>query len=398
MSPMTNLWRGLTGLLGLALLTLPFQQAWIRPLAIAQAPSWVTFILTGWAAPLLLLLAVAAFWRLRPVAKVDYWLIAFFILAGLPAIWSISAIPDLVIGWRYTVFAMLGYWIGRGRFATLETLERWLHISLWLVIGFSGVQLIAWWLGDQSIITTLGLEPTFAAGDWWRLFGPMSGPNQLGTFLAISGSWLYWRGRLSRRELVIVVVLTVLTFSRSALLGFAAGLLIPGFVFARGIKQRFWLAGALVLSVLVAMMAIALFPTVREGLVDARRADLRLTLIEDTVEHFSRSSSIEWLIGHGAGSAGPAAAVLDNGGFIPENWFLQVAYEFGILGLVAILGFFGSLVWLAVRRRQPAIMAIVITMAINCLFLHPLSDNFATALWFYVLVGAAVSRDQSELQ
>ncbi len=389
---MSNLRRGLAALLLLALVTLPLQQTWIRPLDIAGAPAWLTAILTSWAAPVILGLAVVAFWRFKARAVSDWWLIAFFVLAALPLIWQLSMLTDLAIGWRYTVFAMLGYWLGRADYIPIEKLDKWRHVTLWLVLGVSGVQLIVWWLGNGGIVDFLGMEPHFAAGDWWRVYGPMSGPNQLGTFIALSAVWLYWRGRLSRRELLLATIILVLTFSRSAFLAMAAGMLVTAFIFAKQAKRRLLIGGLVVGGVIFGTIIINAVPSLREGLVEARRADLRLEILNDTAERFRASTTQEWLIGHGAGTAGPAASVLENGGFIPENWFLQIAYEFGVAGLLAILGFFGALFWWACRRRHQAVAAIILVVVVNSLFLHPLSDNFATALWFYLLLGVSLGQ------
>lgn len=380
----------------LILATLPVQQLWIRPLTNIGVPDWLMLVLTNWAAPFILLLAAIGFWRSRHRITADYWLLVFTGLAILPVIWHSAEARELAIGWRYTIFATLGYWIGRGQLLSSEIVDRCLRVTLWTVLAGILLQLIIWLVGSDGLISLFGFEPAFAAGQWWRVFGPMSGPNQLGTFLALAGVWLFWRRRLTKAELIMVLVGVILTFSRSAFLGLAAGLLVTPIVLANSWRQRLYLvAGVLAVTVVVAL-AITNTASLREGLIEARHADLRIALMQDTAERFRSSTPIEWVIGHGAGTAGPAAAVLQNRGFIPENWFLQVAYEFGVLGLGSILLLLVAVICAAVRKRHRALLGIVLVVVVNSLFLHPLSDNFATALWFYVLIGAAIISPQSE--
>ena len=383
-------------LIVLVLATLPIQQFWIRPLVGLGAPDWLTFALTNWAAPVIFFLAAVGFWRSRPRITADYWLLIFTALALMPIIWQFAEARELAVGWRYTLFATLGYWIGRGRLLSSEVIDRCLRVTLWAVLAGIGLQLIFWLAGSDELISKFGFEPAFAAGDWWRVFGPMSGPNQLGTFLALAGAWLFWRKRLTRIELILVLVGVILTFSRSAFLGLAAGLLIAPIVLATTWRQRLYLVAGVLAATVVVALAITNTASLREGLIEARRADLRITLLHDTAERFRSSAPIEWVIGHGAGTAGPAAAVLQNGGFIPENWFLQVAYEFGVLGLVSILLLLVAVTCAAIKQRHRALLGIVLVMVVNSLFLHPLSDNFAAALWFYFMLGAAITPSKPE--
>jgi len=387
--------RTLSALFLLALVTLPIQQFWLRPLELTGTADWLVLLLTNWSAPVIVALAIIAVVRRRPQGLADYCLIGIFVLASAALIWQPQNLADLVIGWRYTLFATVGYWVGRSELIPAEMFDRYLRFALWAVIALSGCQLLLWVLGPSELITTLGLEQRFAAGDWWRLFGPMSGPNQLGTFTAIAATWLYWRKRLNHVELFLAVLVVGLTFSRSAFLGLTAGLALTPLVFAKTWRHRLFLAGGLLALVILAALAINNSAQLHESLVEARRADLRLEILDNTAIRFQQSSAFEWIFGHGAGTAGPAASVLQNGGFIPENWFLQIAYEFGLTGLLAILTFFGAIFWQSVRRQVPAIAAILLVIVVNSFFLHPLSDNFAAAIWFYTLLSVGLASGQT---
>lgn len=380
----------------LILATLPVQQLWIRPLTNIGAPDWLTLVLTNWAAPVIFFLAIVGLWRSRPRITTDYWLMGLCVVAVLPALWQFSLIGDLAVGWRYIIIATLGYWVGRGQFLTEGLVDRCMRVTMWVVLFGVVMQICSWWLAAPGLVAKLGLEPLFAAGDWWRVYGPMSGPNQLGTFLALAGVWLYWRKQLTRTELLLVCIGVVLTFSRSALLGMATGLLVTAVLFAPTWRRRIQLTAGIAVAVICVALAINNTASLREGLVEARRADLRMSLLQDTAERFQNSGPMELLIGHGAGTAGPAAAVLQNGGFIPENWFLQIAYEFGLAGLVLLLGFLGTAITYGIQTRKPALVGIILLLVVNSLFLHPLSDNFAAALWFYFMLGAAITPSKPE--
>ncbi len=375
----------------LVLVTLPLQQGWLRPLEQAGLPAVLLTVLTSWSGPLLLGLAVFCWSRIRPFRPPDWLLMSLIVVALVPLLWQFDRLSGLAIGYRYTLLATAGYWIGRAGLLEAGQLDRWLKIIIRCLVATAVLQLLAWAVLPQSAWSALGFGEQFMAGGWQRVYGAMSGPNQLATFLSLGGLWLIWRRQIGWVELAILATIVLLTFSRSALLGLVGGVIVTSVALETNWRRRGYLVAIGALIAVAIGLIIVNNEALRTSFIEARNADIRIDILQDTVERFRQSSPLELVVGHGAGTAGPAAAALDEGGFIPENWFLQIAYEFGLLGVGSVLGFLTWFFVRAVRAGRPEVAAIVVCIAINSLFLHPLSDNFAAAVWFFVLLGSNVA-------
>ena len=98
--------------------------------------------------------------------------------------------------------------------------------------------------------------------------------------------------------------------------------------------------------------------------------------------------------GHGLGSAGPASFRSANP-IIPENWYLQIAYEIGILGLMIYLFAFAALLGDFIRKRSNALavslFAATVGVLIVNLFLQTWADS-TLALIVFTLYGIYKSR------
>jgi cell division protein FtsW (lipid II flippase) len=104
-------------------------------------------------------------------------------------------------------------------------------------------------------------------------------------------------------------------------------------------------------------------------------------------------------LGHGFGTAGPTFFYTGNGRVI-ENYYLQLGYELGILGMVL----FVVLLTLIVQRlwkqgqQHPASLAVaaaVIGISVNALVLPAWTDS-TTALVTWTLAGALLSHTKPE--
>jgi O-antigen ligase len=93
-------------------------------------------------------------------------------------------------------------------------------------------------------------------------------------------------------------------------------------------------------------------------------------------------------LGYGPGTAGPAS-LRDRlqTGFIGENYYLQLAIEVGVIGLVIFLGIIGIVGWQLWRAGAQndvalALAASLAGISIINLFLHGWSDSTIALMWW----------------
>jgi O-antigen ligase len=274
-----------------------------------------------------------------------------------------------------------------------------------------------------------------------RVQGTFAGPNQLGLWLIIPIAIVFvrllkvvnplvrpkeilslWTERASRNDALIFVLLCVallLTFSRTAWIAAFVIVLIAMFLTqsARDFRRSLaWLISVVVAGVTIVVIFI---PSV-------------LLRVSSSWEHIARPlEAIEVIrehpLGLGLGSAGPAqnrvsdACVhLPEGGdaswavgrtdlcvfvgevqvqpidracdcpLLPENWYLQIGIELGILGLALFLALLFSLLWrLKTQSETREIFLIVLGLSIAGLLLHAWEDS-AVAYSMWILAAMVV--------
>jgi O-antigen ligase len=239
----------------------------------------------------------------------------------------------------------------------------------------------------------------------------MSGPNQLGIWLslplgALLASWESFRWK--RVALLLLLIALLLTFSRSAWIAAAAMLLV---VLARLLPRiayrRFLMAGAAACVLIIVGVTVA-FPSV-------------FFRLSSTRGHFVRPLQAASLImqhpfGLGLGSAGPATNRVSETcvflrpqddpswaksqpslcvflgatqvqpkdhachcPYLPENWYLQIGVELGVLGFALFLALTVLLLqrlWHSGRASNAsfAVFLSFLGICIAALFLHAWED------------------------
>jgi len=252
----------------------------------------------------------------------------------------------------------------------------------------------------------------------FRLIGPQSfgirtpstlgGPNQFGAFLILPlcmsvvlmiKRWRWWQVPLT----LVLVGGIVASYSRSAWLGATIGVLVILLSLVK--TKRMLLAIVVALVAIGTTAALVSFSTIKNS-------DLSYYLLhESTIAQYSSNSTSQhgaasaaalrslyqhpW--GLGLGSAGPASF---HGGIanIPENYYLQLALETGIIGLLAFLGIVVILGWRLFQDRHHSLLALalfgaLVGLSIENLFLHGWADS-STAFVFWILAGVYIGSRQ----
>lgn len=237
-----------------------------------------------------------------------------------------------------------------------------------------------------------------------RILSTLGGPNQLGSFLILPLCLVTWQ-LLHRPRwwqglyLAAGLIVEWHTYSRSALIGLAVAFLILGLLRT----TRRWRLPVLLGATILAAIAINLITT------DAgSQQNLQYYLFHETTHSTGIQASTDQhaaayqqgmqiagshLLGTGLGTAGPASFHSTHP-FIPEDYYLQLAIETGVLGL-AIFGVLEVLLGLELWRHgattpgAAAAVAALVGVSVVNLVLHGWADS-STALVFWSFAGAVI--------
>jgi hypothetical protein len=265
----------------------------------------------------------------------------------------------------------------------------------------------------HDILTHVGYGPTTVApyqfvgslSDTIRTPSTLGGPNQLGSFLILPlvlalALWI----RKPRWILVLAGLLYTAclwyTYSRSAWVGaaVAVGVTIGALITTRLAALRLGLA-ALILVVLGSSLLVvgASHTSAYEYFVLHSGAGVETN--NSTTQHASALKAGLLAVqnqpfGQGLGSAGPASFHADTA-LIPENYYLQIAIETGILGLIAFTAFIlaaGLKLWHNRHEHVlvPALIGALAGISVVNLFLHGWADS-STALIYWSVAGATLA-------
>jgi hypothetical protein len=315
--------------------------------------------------------------------------LAFVVLAVLSYLWTDRTLSYHLIGLRFALLPFLFFLLGKFALVRLDEIVRVLRPVVMVVAALAILQALLWVLAP-GWLDGLGLGTEFLAGALPRLYGTLGGPNQLAFYLGAALLILLLRHPPGRNLpgqwfVFVLAVLVPFTASRSVTLALALALLYAVITHAGAATKLFKTAlVALIASSLLWLAVSALGPAETSGLVRAESDSIRLETFALVKQNFLDSSPWQWLIGHGAGTAGPATFSA-HGAFITENWFLQVAYEYGLAGLL-LVGAFALAVWRRTQARVLLIFAAVVSM-----FLHSLSDNPAAANLIFIALAAMLN-------
>ena len=260
-----------------------------------------------------------------------------------------------------------------------------------------------------------GVRPNFFIDDnpaFPRVMGTLRDPNSLGAYLLVpvallTGLLVRLRQLSIRRRWLLSAICLLhaaalyLTFSRSAWLG---GVVTVALVvlwqfssqFVR-LARKWWPVGVVALVLLAGGVFWQRHNAVVDGILTHSTAAQVGNLDSNQYHWLYVRRGLDGIrqepLGHGPGTAGLASIQNPHGGLLTENYYVQVGYEVGVLGLAL---FIGVTVWLYAsiwRRRDdwtaPLLATFWAYVVINML-LHMWSNEAVAAQW-WLLAGAAVA-------
>lgn len=249
-----------------------------------------------------------------------------------------------------------------------------------------------------------GTKPNFFIDDkpdLPRIFSTIRDPNSLGAFLILPGALIllalirFWNTQ--KRQLLIGLFLLhglalLLTFSRSAWIGvFLADAVVVAFAFRSLIllhARKLVVAAVLLLAIFSGLIFVLrdqyfvqnVFFHADESTTLSDPNELRVELFQKGVDGIADNPE-----GNGPGTAGLVSTRLPNG-LLTENYYLQIAYEVGVIGLMLFLGFLYLILRRLWENRQSmiaqALLASFVGLALMNWLLHTWANEAVAASWF----------------
>lgn len=260
-----------------------------------------------------------------------------------------------------------------------------------------------------------GVKPMFFIDDkpdFPRVMSTLRDPNSLGAFLALPITYCvyflfikkgkqtykvipdYWLKTL----LAIATLCLVLTFSRSGLVTVLVSLttlVVVSTKNKRAVAKKYAPLALLVVVLAASLLFVARNTyTVQNVLLHADKStiqqdpnELRLSFGAKAIDHIK-----SFPFGEGPGTAGLVAIGNPKGGVLTEDYYLQIAYEVGILGLIIFVGIYG-LVIVKLYKNNTQLGIIVFSTGAGLAFFSLLNhswSNEALALQWWLLSGLSI--------
>jgi hypothetical protein len=374
------------------------------------------------------LFIICLVWWQGRVPKWYVWLTVFTAVYGLLHLVTWALHPDIytqsaLLGTTYNVRIACFVLVGAG--AALLRPKTFAFSSIFKIVLIvstvvAALGIVQYFL-PKDILTHLGYDvsrgvrPNFFIDDnpaFPRIMATLRDPNSLGAYLllplaALVGLSLKIRNSMSVRNVFIVAALVLhlaaiyLTFSRSA---WAGALLVIGLTFWWNFSSqlvRFSKKWWSVIGVLLVLIGGILYwqrnnstidgvithsTTAQRGAYDSN--EFHWMYVRDGVVGIWREP-----LGHGPGTAGLVSIRDPGGGHLTENYYIQVGYEVGVLGLLL---FVLLNIWVYVRiwrSKSPWAPMLLVSfwayLFINML-LHIWSNEAVAAQW-WLLAGIAIA-------
>lgn len=377
----------------------------------------------SWKEILLALLVPLVIWYclLRPdVAKAvwKHWLtklaamyvVLQFIFAIVSQASTDAALAGFLMNVRFFAMLILGMVIVASGHPLLIKCKKWLPAWLLVItVALSVLAILQVTVVPRDFLAQFGYnkQTTIApylevdqSSSALRAFATMRGPNPFGSYLllplalAVVMIARQRRNILACSALILGTVALVLTSSRSAWLGATAGLLLLAVTLvpkAHLIKwaKRGAIPAAIVL-IIFGWLAVTV-PQIRLAVFHSR-ADRATLTTGSSDEHWQKTiDGIKDVaahpLGQGVGTAGPASFYNKNQPpKVAENYFVQIAQETGIIGLILFAAINCLVVYQLWRQRADiwtkALLASFVGITVVNFFLHGWADDPTAMTWW----------------
>ena len=277
--------------------------------------------------------------------------------------------------------------------------------------------LLQWFL-PKDILTHLGyniergVKPNFFINDdinYPRIMSTIRDPNSLGAFLILPTlllASLYGKVKKEKKQLIrglllLHALILLLTFSRAAWLGIIISgltlLIISNKKKASFLLKQYWM----ILVGLIILFGVGLYSQRQSYFVrsvvfridDKNKAtdpdsdQLHVYFIEKGV-----SGVIKKPMGYGPGTAGIVSIQNENGGTLTENYYIQIAHEVGVFGLLIFVMAWVYVIKLLVQAKSvlgTVLVASACAYAVMAIVMHLWSNEAVAAQW-WLLAGVVV--------
>jgi len=321
-----------------------------------------------------------------------------------------SAMIGIIYNMRLVLFLILGYGAYRLYKFSFSSVVRIILIVSTVVAGLGVLQyfLPSDLLTHAGYSIDRGVRPAFFIEDHPdlpRIMSTLREPNALGAYLVLPVAFLtalFFRTSDRNKRILLAgsfglhTLAIFLTFSRSAWLAAALAVsLVVCWRYYRPVLQyarRWWpLAVGLVVIASVGIFSMrntTLFQQYiihsdpNEQVADLDSNDLHVILVKKGLQGIADEP-----FGHGPGTAG-IASIHNPQGQITENYYVQIGYEVGIIGMAL---FIALNVWLYLKIRKSgdysaALCAAFWAYVLTNMLLHTWSNEAVAAQW-WILAG-----------
>jgi hypothetical protein len=352
-------------------------------------------------------------------ATAGYAAVHFAIWLAHPDIYTRSAELGLIYNMRLPLCAILG-------FGSVLLLPKFVFSSVIKVILITstivaGLGLLQYVLPGELLThfgysMDRGVRAAFYIDDNRslpiRVMSTLREPNALGAYLILPATALmalFIRARDSKRRYLFAgalglhLVAIFLTQSRSAMLGiFLSAVLLCWWQYRTWLVvqlRRYWPVVAIVAIVAgVGGFSLRSSSFFQSYVVHGNKSEATSDLDSNDYHALFIQRGLEGIkgqpLGHGPGTAGLASIQNPKGSFLTENYYIQIGYELGIVGLILFLAlnvWVYSRLW-ARRHDNPWVFVLLASFwayVLTNMLLHTWSNEAVAAQW-WILAGMAI--------
>lgn len=286
------------------------------------------------------------------------------------------------------LLAFLTIWIVS---PTAREKRRLLQIMLGLMSSLMGISVVEFFINHQFRVWASQDLARHFVGSIPQLRSITPGPNPFGTLLVMAAALVLLLIFNRKQQLLAIFSVGLflgLTQARSAWL--AAAVMGAG-IFGMGVAKRKINWAPLVLATAIlfgsAIGVLKYHESLKMVLLHGQSTQEHEDISSGAVKKVVHRPPSMFLIGGGVGTAGPVTFNTKEGAVISENWYIQVAQEIGLIGLLIYLTLYLLTIRQAFIKKELVIAWLGIGLGINAFFLHTWSSDFNLNIIYWAILG-----------